>query len=832
MTNLRPGGIFSHYRIVETLGHGGQATAFKADDLRLNRTVVIKALRPELTASEVARRRLEREACLASALDNPHIQAVYDVGEADGLYYIVLQYVEGPTLKQLLNGRPLETLSALSIAIQLADALAVAHSSGIVHRDLKPANIIVAPGGQAKILDFGLAKMLAPEAGGEPPGRTRDPLTEIGVPYGSMGYSSPEQVKGEAADHRTDVFSLGIVLYEMVSGQPPFGGRHAVEVLNAVITVTPRPLAELNPRLPADLQPILDRALAKTPKERYQTMAAFRDALKSLMRRLTRQTGVVPTEASATLLPPQRARTAWSLTGSLGRVLGRLRPPLPGLPGKGARSGPSHGAAPPSRPTSWGSEDRPTLAVLPFRNLAADPDADFYEFSLADGVIAELTSVKSIVVRPSIYVAPYVGRDVDPREVGEELATSRVLAGGFIRAADRLRVTAQLIDVASGEMLWSDRIDVAGRDLIEVQDEIAERLLAGLKVRLTEEEQEEIERPPSKSPEAYEFYLRGRDTFFRYWLRTHLEGDLDEAVRLLHEAIGLDPDFARAHAALGRCYVHYAQGYGGPENFVLAERSLRRALELEPAFVEARLQMAYVDLHNGDRDRAHARVEELGREAPEDPSVLFVTGMLHRLDGLYDRAFEAYDRLLALHPGDLVPVAFNRARVFTHQGRFEEALAEIDRGREAEPEHPLLKTFLAVALFNRGLVDDAQTLLEEVVAQNPHFDGVLPLLAWCLSARGRHEEARALITDRVREVASADHDIAFWLASFYAMEGMGDEAVEWVQVAVRRGNDNYPLFASSPRLAPVRSDPRLVPLLEEMRERWQGRQQAGRAATA
>jgi tetratricopeptide (TPR) repeat protein len=206
--------------------------------------------------------------------------------------------------------------------------------------------------------------------------------------------------------------------------------------------------------------------------------------------------------------------------------------------------------------------------------------------------------------------------------------------------------------------------------------------------------------------------------------------------------------------------------------------------------------------------------------------------MLHRLDGLYDRALEAYDRLLALHPGELVPVAFNRARVFTHQGRFEEALTEIDRGREAEPEHPLLKTFLAVALFNRGLVDDAQTLIEEVVGQNPHFDGVLPLLAWCLSARGRHEEARALVTDRVREVAAADHDIAFWLASFYAMDGMADEAIEWIHMAIRRGNDNYPLFASSPRLAALRSDPRLATLLEEMRERWQGRQQTGRAATA
>ncbi len=345
MTSLGPGSTFSHYRIVDTLGHGGQATAFKAEDLRLNRPVVIKALKPELATSETARRRFEREAALCSAIDNPHIQAVYDVGETDGLYYIVLQYVEGPTLKQFMGGRPLETLSALSIAIQLADALAVAHAAGIAHRDLKPANIIVGPGGQARILDFGLAKMLVPDAGESGPATpsrgTDDPLTEVGVPYGSMGYSSPEQASGQAADHRTDVFSLGVVLYEMVTGQPPFRGRHAVEVLSAVINATPRPITDVNPRALPVLQPILDRALAKSPADRYQTMAAFRDALKALMRRLTRETGVVPTETTATFLPLQRARAIWPFSGTLGRVLGRLRPSIPGLGSSEPGSGPA-----------------------------------------------------------------------------------------------------------------------------------------------------------------------------------------------------------------------------------------------------------------------------------------------------------------------------------------------------------------------------------------------------------------------------------------------------------------------------------------------------------
>ena len=555
-------------------------------------------------------------------------------------------------------------------------------------------------------------------------------------------------------------------------------------------------------------------------------MAAFRDELKALMRRLTRETGVVPTEATATLLEPQRARATWSLSGTLGRALGRLRP---SLPGREARSGPT-GAGAPSRPPTWGTEKRPTLAVLPFRNLAGNPDAAFFEFSLADGVITELANVKSLVVRPSAYVAPYVGQNVDPRQVGEELAASLVLAGGFIRTPERMRVTAQLLDAATGQIQWSDKIDVLSRDLLDVQDEIAERLLAGLKLRLTAEEQEQIDRPLTRSPEAYEFYLRGRDALFRYVLRTHEEADLDQAVKMMHEAIGLDPEFAGAHATLGRCYVLYAQGWGGAENFVLAERSLKHALAADSTIVDARLQMVYVDLHHGDKDKARARVAELLREEPDDPSVLFVAGMLHRLDGLYDRALATYDRLLELDPKDVVIVAFNRARVFTHQGLFEEAAAEIDRGRAAEPEHPLLKTFLAVALFNQGMVDDAQALLEDVLRQNPHFDGVLPLIGWCLSSRGQHEPARALVTDRVREIATADHDIALWLAELYAMEGMAEDALEWLRLAVRIGNENYPLLARSPKLDGLRGDARFVELLEELRQRWDERRRAEEAA--
>ncbi|MFI5184444.1 MAG: protein kinase, partial [Vicinamibacteria bacterium] len=590
MISLDPGRVLSHYRIVEKLGQGGQATAYRADDLRLNRPVVIKVLRPELAESDAARRRFEREACLCSALEHPNIAAIYDMGEEDGLVYIVMQLVEGRTLKDLLGGRPLETMAALSLGIQIADALAVAHAAGIVHRDVKPTNIMVTPAGQAKVLDFGLAKMLAYHEEGDVPETAGDPLTEVGVPCGSIGYGSPEQAAGESVDHRSDIFSLGVVLYEMFTGRPAFRGKGRLEVLRAVIADTPPKIAVLNAAAPPQIEAVVARAIAKDPASRYQTLAGLRDELKALMRRLSRETGVIPTESSATLVAPQRARGGWHLGGTLVRVLGGWRTTSRHLAPSGSSS---------SRPSSWGSETKTTLAVLPFSNLTGDPGASFYEFALADGIITELAQLRSLVVRPSAYIAPYVGQRPDPRAAGEALAAQLVLTGGFAKSGERFRVSAQLLAAATGEIVWSERIDVPAADLITIQDKIAEKLIAGLRLSLTDQEQERIDRLPTTNGKAYEFYLKGRDGLFRYASQTFDEADLEAAIQMFHEATGLDPAFAAAYAALGRCYVHHAQGYGGTEYYTLAERSLRRALEIDPGLAEARLQTVYVDLHHG-----------------------------------------------------------------------------------------------------------------------------------------------------------------------------------------------------------------------------------------
>lgn len=822
MTPLAPGATFSHYRIIEQLGQGGQATAYKAIDTRLDRSVVIKILLPELASSENARRRFEREAKLASALDHPNVCAIYDIGEDDGLFFIVMPYAEGRTLKQVISGRPMEIMSALSIAAQVADAITTAHARGIVHRDIKPNNIVVNDHGQVKVLDFGLAKMLATDQ--ETGADIDKSMTEIGAPYGTVGYGSPEQAAGERVDHRTDIFSLGVTLYEMVTGRQPFRGRNQIEILNAVINDEPEPVTEEIPGAPPRLQAILDRALAKKPRERFGTMAEMRDELKGLMREILQDTGVESMSVGGIgpiQFAPRSARSSWRLSGTLGRVFGsRVFNKLRNSQAPGSDSS----RAGSSKVRSWGPENKPAIAVLPFKNLSGNAEDNFYEFSLADGIIAELASVRSLVVRPSQYIAQYAGqKNVDPRQVGEELAAPVVLAGSFIKTPDRFRVTAQLIKSATGEILWSEKIDSDARDLISLQDTIAEHVISGLKLKLTQEEQEKIVRPLTTNPDAYEFYLRGRDFLFQYISHTFDDSDLDVAIKMFQEAIRLDPGFARAHYTLGRCYVHHAQGYGGSEYFDLAEKSLLRALELDENLPGARLHMVYVYLHRGEKEKALATLAEARRDAPNDPTVFIVAGMLYRLNGLYDKALKQYDKLLELNPNDIVIAGYNRGRIYAYRHEYDQAIAELEKGRSVEPDHPLIKTFLALIYFNQGRIEECRKLAEETIEQHPHFDPLQIVLGWCHSARGEHDRARSLITDHVKQIAAADHDVAFWLASLYAMENMRDEAVKWIKTAIQLGNENYPLFADNLRLDNLRCDLRFIDLLNELKRKWEER---------
>jgi serine/threonine protein kinase/tetratricopeptide (TPR) repeat protein len=804
------GETLSNYRITHKIGAGGQGTVYKAIDQKLGRTVVIKVLPAELTVKETNLKRFEREARLASALDHPNICTIFDMDEAQGLHFIVMQYVEGRNVRQLCNGRPLELESALRIAVQVTDALSVAHARGIIHRDVKSGNVMVTDSGQVKILDFGLAKLLD-ETEAATSGIHQTELTEIGVPYGTATYAAPEQARGDRVDARADIFSTGVLLYEMLTGTWPFRGKSTVDVRHAVIHDQPKSLAEARPGpTPARLQQILDRTLKKDPRDRYQNIGELRDELRKVLREIGG--GAKFEEAAA----PRHLGGSSPVSRAM-RWLRKL-----GGAADSPTSSPqlsSRGLTDPQEAsmTTIADREKTSLAVLPFKNLNNNPETSFYEFSLADAVITELARIRSLVVRPSSVMSKYQGQPADPGDVGRELNVDAILSAGFIAVGERFRVNAQLMDVKSGEILWSDRIDAAADDIIAVQDEITKRIVDGLRLELSPDEQAGLAQPATVNAEAYEEYLRGRDRFARFIFRSVAADDCNAAIDHFNRAIQLDPEFGLAYDGLGACHVNRVfKGLGGVEDYEFAETAFNKALSIDSNIIEARMLMVFVLLWRGQKQKAREEVARMRREAPNEAVVHFVKATLHRLDGEYDRALRSYDRLVHLDPASFVVVSYNRALIFLYKGKFPDAQRELDRAASVEPNNPLLRMFRAVTMYYTGQVDEATDLLREVLAQNPNLHGVRPFLAMCLSAKGEHQAARAELNEAVKRNAAVDPDIAYALASVYALEDARDEAFEWLQRSVALGNENKPLFEHDPNLKSLREDLRFAQLIRKI----------------
>jgi tetratricopeptide (TPR) repeat protein len=431
-------------------------------------------------------------------------------------------------------------------------------------------------------------------------------------------------------------------------------------------------------------------------------------------------------------------------------------------------------------------------------------------------------------VRPSSAIVKYQGLDRDPRDVGRELNVNAVLSAGFLRSGERIRVTAQLLDVSTGDMLWSDRMDADASDIIKMQDQIAQHIVDGLRLELSPDEQVNLGKQATTNPIAYEEYLRGRDAMGRYIYHSLANEEVEEAITHFKRAIELDQNFALAYCALGGCYANRViKCMGDVDDYARAQEAFDKGLALDPNIIEARMHMVFLDLTRGEKKKARTAVAKLRREAPNDVGVQFVSAYLYRLDGEYERALRSFDRMLRLNPAERVVVSYNRARIFMYQGRYEDAMLELDFGAAVEPDHPLIRTFRATALFRHGEPEKAAEILSEVIKSHPEMDGIRPHYAMALSALGRHEEARAQLTPRVKEIAEADHDCPYWLASAYVMEGMYDDALDWLERAISLGNENRPWFESNPIWEPLREDPRFRALMRRIEE---GREDAGHLA--
>jgi serine/threonine-protein kinase len=807
------GKTLRNYRITEMLGAGGQGTVYKATDLKLGRTVVIKVLPEELTAKGSNLKRFDREARLASSLDHPNICTIFDLDEVDGVHFIAMQCVEGKNVRQLVSGRPLELKTALLIILQVADALAAAHSRGIIHRDIKSGNVMVTPSGQVKVLDFGLAKLLDEPQAASSGAIHLSELTEVGVPYGTATYAAPEQARGERVDRRADIFSTGVLLYEMLTGTWPFRGKTTIDVRHAVLHEEPPPVSEFrSDPIPPRLQQILNRALAKDPSDRFQKMEEFRDAVRQVLQECQDFSAadfqnVIPE-------PPRHLSGSNAVSRAVRWFKGIAKTEIPTTsPNLSTKTRHDEHETP---FTTVSDQDRKSVAVLCFRNLANDPASSFYEFSLADAVITELARVRSLTVRPSSVIARYQGAQYDPRQVGEELKVTSVLTAGFIHAGERFRVTAQLLDVASGNILWSDRIDAAAADIITVQDTIAQRIVEGLRLELSPAEKVGITTALTANPAAYEQYLRGRDLFARFIFRSIAPEDCAAAINHFEQAIQLDQNFALAHDGIGACYVNRVfKGFGGVEDYERAEAAFTRALAIDPKIFEARMLMIFIYLWRGQKQKARDEVRRARREAPNEGVVHFVKGFLHRLDGEYGRALASYDRLVRLDPAAHVVASYSRALIYMLMGRFDDAFLQLDNA--GEPDNPIVRTFRALTLYYTGKIDEAADLMREVIAKNPNMHGVRPFLGIFLSAQGKHTEALAQLTEDVKRNGEVDADISYYIASVYALENMKEEAFKWLQRTISLGNANLPCFENDVNLANLRSEQRFDELMRPLR---------------
>jgi len=750
-----------HYEVCSLLGAGGMGEVYLARDTRLRRNVALKLFPSNLSLNKDRLLRFEQEAYAASALNHPNILTIYEIGEVNDARFISAEFIDGLTLRQRMTSTQMDLTEVLDTVVQVASALAAAHQAGIVHRDIKPENIMVRHDGYVKVLDFGLAKLteyqhLVSDSEAETIHAVK---TEPGIVMGTVSYMSPEQARGLEVDDRTDMWSLGVVIYEMVAGKAPFDGFTKSDVIASILKTEPLPLTRFSQDVPAELQRIVKKALRKDRGERYQTVKDLVLDLKNLRREIETRSETIP----------------------------------------------------------FVQQEVSSVAILPFRNLTNDPAVSFYEFSLADAVITELVRLHSLVVRPSSAITKYLVQTKDPREAGRELKVKAILAASFLHAASRVRVTAQLIDVSTGDVIWGDRIDSDASDIITVQDIIAQRIVDGLHLKLSSDEQIDLAGHATANAAAYEEYLRGRDRVGRYIYHTVADDDFEAAIRHFRRAIEQDPNFALAHCAIGGCYTQRVlKGAGTSNDLSRAREALERGLALDSRIVEARAYMVAVNLAQGEKQKARKQIADLRLDAPNNAGVHFVSGVLHRLDGEYDKALQSFDRALSLNPGEGVVISWSRARIFMYQGRYDDALVELDRGTAIEPNHSLHRAIRAQVLLLRGDLTDACELLQEVLLSHPNMDGVRPLFAQCLSAMGQHDAARAQLTDRVKEVALADHDVPYWLASAYLMEGERDEAFKWLERAISLGNENLPWFQSNPVWQPLHDDRRFKELMRRV----------------
>jgi serine/threonine protein kinase len=781
--------IAGKYKILDELGRGGMGIVYKAEDTKLHRTVALKFLPPEMERDPITHKRFIREAQAAAALDHPNICTVYEVEEAEGKTYIAMAYVEGQSLKKRLVSGPFSVEETLDIAIQVADGLREAHKQGVVHRDIKIANIMLDKRDQAKVMDFGLAKV-----GWE------EQVTKDGTAMGTVAYMSPEQIEGEEVDYRTDIWSFGVVLYQMLTAELPFKGDYEQSVMHSIINREPVPLSTKRADIPRGLENVILTALAKNPADRYQSFEDLQGDLRAIAE------GLKPTKAK---VKPYRTRIfgmkyVHFYAGLAALLVMCAAAILLLFPGRHATLD--------------------SIAVLPFRDLSPQRDQEHICEGMTEAIINKLyKSCPELRITPLRSVERYKNLDKNIKDIGSELGVKALLDSTLQREGANMRISSQLINVQGDYIIntYSYSVNVATEGYFSVQDEISVKVARDLRVELFEEEMELLKAEEPVHPEAYEFLLRGKHIIQNSYLLTYQQEDFETAVNMFKKALEIEPNYARAYRWLGNAYQSIYVEQKKKEHLDLMFTNYEKAHQISPELAEVNLGLGWAYFFKEDLDKAYQSFKKASEIDPNNPEINFEFGSFLYSIGLYPQAIPFYHRAIDLDPSHTY-VYIMLSICHLNSGEMDKSEASLQELLEKEPENIRAHFhYIRFYLFQK-MYDEAQAMLSKAEKISPDYPDLEPFQAWLLAGKGEREKAMTIIN-------RLSHD-SYDLPNIYVLLGLKDEAIRCINDGIENGFQEfftyiytYLFLINNPSFDSLRENPNFQEIVRNEKDKYEMR---------